>query len=191
MREFIYYSAKGRTSGNFKDLMSAGRLDIACHAVISSFFLSNRIREDVKLNLILDGPPDAPKHLEFIYDKEIPISKKDVGGLLKRMLFKYKKDKRNEVFPGCFIEKKSLRNLIKENNNRNIYLLDKKGKDIREIEIKKDPIFILGDQDGINKKEKKFIIKNFNINLISIGNFDYFSSQVISIVNNEVDRKEL
>src|SRR3989338_8898689 len=114
MREFIYYSAKGRTSGNFDDLMKAGRLDIACHAVISSFFLSNRIREDVKLHLILNGPPDPPKHLEFIYNPEIPISKKDIGGLLKRILFKYKRGIKLEVFPGCFIKKKSLRKLIEE-----------------------------------------------------------------------------
>ena len=49
MREFIYYSSKGRTSGNFTDLMKAGRLDIACHVVISSFFLSHKIREDIKI----------------------------------------------------------------------------------------------------------------------------------------------
>ena len=189
MREFIYYSAKGRTSGNFQDLMKAGRLDIACHIIISAFFLSNKMRENVKLHLMLNGPPDPPKHIEFEYDPEIPISKKDMGGLLKRILFKYKKGKKTKVFPGCYIEKKSFRKLIEEFKDRNLYLLDKKGEDIRKIEIKENPIFILGDQDGIDKKEKRFVVKNFNVNLVSIGELDYFSSQVVTIVNNELDRK--
>jgi len=191
MRQFIYYSAKGRTSGNFDDLMKAGRLDIACHAVIASFFLSNNIRKDVKLHLILNGPPDAPKHLEFLYDPEIPISKKDVGGLIKRMLFKYKKGQKLEVFPGCFIEKKSLRDLIKEYKDKDVYLLDRNGEDIRNVEFKDNPLFVLGDHEGIDKKERKFILKNFNIKIISIGKVDYFSSQVINIVNNEIDRREI
>src|SRR3989344_7098448 len=99
MREFIYYSAKGTTTGNFKDLMKAGRLDIACHVIISSFFLSHKIRENIKLHIILDGQPDPPKHIEFVYHPEIPISKKDVGGLLRRILFKYKKGQKIEAFP--------------------------------------------------------------------------------------------
>ena len=191
MREFIYYSSKGRTSGNFTDLMKAGRLDIACHVVISSFFLSHKIREDIKLHLILDGLPDPPKHIEFRYHPEMPISKKDVGGLLKRILFKYKKEQKIEVFPGCFIEKKSLRNLIQNLNNKNIYLLDKKGEDIRNIDINEDSVFILGDQEGLPKKEKKLLLKKFNIKLVSVGKLDYFASQVISIVNNEIDRRNI
>ncbi|MBU2497082.1 MAG: tRNA (pseudouridine(54)-N(1))-methyltransferase TrmY, partial [Nanoarchaeota archaeon] len=114
MREFIYYSAKARTSGNFHDLMKAGRIDIVIHVIIASFFLSNKLRQDVKLHLIFDGPPDAPKHLEFVSDEEMPISKKDVSGLIKRMLYKYKKGMKTKVFPGCFIEKKSLSALLQE-----------------------------------------------------------------------------
>jgi len=189
MREFIYYLAKGRTSGNFKDLMEAGRLDIACHVVIAAFFLSHKIREDVRLHLILNGPPDPPKHIEFEYDKDIPFSKKDIGGLLKRILYKYKKGEKNKVFPGCYIEKKSFVKLIEGFHGRNIYLLDKKGEDIRDIEMGKDPIFILGDQEGIERKDKKFILKNLNVKPVNIGSLEYFSSQVVAIVNNELDRK--
>lgn len=189
MREFIYYSGKGRTSGNFTDLMKAGRLDIACHAIIASFFLSNKMREDVRLHLILNGPPDAPKHIEFEYDKDIPISKKDLGGLLKRILYKYKKGKKIKVFPGCYIEKKSFRKLVEDYKNRNLYILDSKGEDIRGVKIREDPVFILGDQEGIDKKDLKFIKKNFKVNLVSIGHMEYFSSQVITVVNNELDRK--
>ena len=114
MREFIYFSQHARTSGNFSDLMEAGRMDIALHVIINAFFLSHKLRDDVKLHLIFYGQPDPPKHLELISDIEMPISKKDVAGLIKKMLYKYKPGGKTEVFPGCFIEKKSLNELLKE-----------------------------------------------------------------------------
>lgn len=185
MREFIFYSEKARTSGNFQDLMSAGRIDIAIHTIIASFFLSNKLRDDVKLHMIFNGPPDAPKHLEFVSNPEMPISKKDVAKLIKIMLFKSKRNGKVEVFPGCFIEKKSLMNVIKEIKDKPIYLLDKKGEDIRNIKLNKDSVFILGDHEGIPKKEKKEIEKIAKS--ITVGPENYFSSQVVVILNNHLD----
>lgn len=190
MREFIYFSAKGRTSGNFKDLMQAGRLDIAIHVIIASFFLSNRLREDVRLHLILNGPPDPPKHLEFVSDDEMPISKKDVSGLIKRMLYKYKSGRKEKVFPGCFVEKKSFNDVLKDlrANGKKIYLLDKRGKDIRDLNFPDNSVFILGDHEGLPKKELKEAKKNAE--LITVGPTTYFASQVVVLVQNELDRQK-
>src|SRR3989344_7257258 len=134
MREFIYYSKNARTSGNFNDLMKAGRMDIVCNVIIAALFLSNERRKDVHLHMIFDGPPNLPMHLEFCSDKEIPISKKDVASLIKKMLYKCKPGKKTEVFPGCFIEKKSLAQLFDElaEEGKNIYILDYRGEDIRK-----------------------------------------------------------
>ncbi len=197
MREFIFFSKKAHTSGKFKDLMSAGRLDIVCHVIIMAFFVSKAIRKNIKLNLFFYGPPDPPKHLIITNtnsDKEkdfVTISKKDIAGLLKRMLYKYKKGKKIEVFPGCFIEKKSFNDFVDEldNQGRTIYLLDPKGEDIRKINIEKNPVFIFGDHEGIPKQELKKI--KGKVKKASIGNIKYFSSQVLTIVQNELDRKEI
>ncbi|OYT40809.1 hypothetical protein B6U80_02335 [Candidatus Pacearchaeota archaeon ex4484_26] len=191
MREFIYFSAKGRTSGNFHDLMKAGRMDIVIHVIIASFFLSNKLRGDVKLHLILNGPPDAPKHLEFVSDEQMPISKKDVSGLIKRMLYKYKKGRKEKVFPGCYIEKKSFAKLLNElrEEGKKIYLLDKHGKDIRNVPFAKNAVFVLGDHEGLPKKELKEAKKYAE--LINVGPENYFASQVVVLVHNELDRKGL
>tara|TARA_Y100000034_G_C6890115_1_gene409322 strand:+ start:381 stop:992 length:612 start_codon:yes stop_codon:yes gene_type:complete len=203
MREFIYYSNKGRTSGNFNDLMKAGRMDIVCHIVINSFFLSKRMREDVKLHLMLNGPPDPSKHIEIQATtrtgipktgKEvgsIDISKKDIGGLIKRILFKYKKNKKTEAYKGMFVEKKGLIPLIDELGDRNVYLLDKKGEDVSKVKIGKDPIFIIGDHEGLPKKVKKYLVKNMEVTSVSIGPKMYFASHVVVILNNELDRRDL
>ena len=184
MRQFIYFSRKAHTSGNFKNLMEAGRLDIVCHVIIMSFFVSNNIRENVKLHLFFYGPPAAPKHLEIMANKS--ISKKDVAGLIKRMLFKYKRGKKVEAFENCFIEKNSLIKVTEElAKTRNIYLLDKDGINIRNVEIKENPVFILGDHEGFAKKELKRLSKSAI--KVSLGKINYFSSQVMAILNNELD----
>lgn len=199
MRHFVYFSQKARTTGNFgDDLMKAGRMDIACQIVIMSFFISNALRNNVKLHMIFNGPPDAPKHLELfpgkkLYpddeDNERDISKKDVASLIKKLLYKYKPGIKNEVMPGYFIEKKSFIDLINElGEESTVYLLDKRGEDIRTIEIGENPVFVFGDHEGIPKFEMKRL-KKINIKKVSVGNTMYFASQALTIVQNELDRR--
>jgi len=188
MREFILFSERARTKGDFKDLMKAGRLDIICHAVIAAFFLSNSMRNNVHLHLILNGPPDPPKHIELISDPEIPISKKDIGELLRATLWKYKKGRKVKAFPGVYIEKKSFEEVLMEHRDKDIYLLDQKGKIIDEVNVKENSVFVLGDHLGLPKEEMK-IAKKFAKEVISLGPSPYFSSHCIVIVHNFLDRK--
>lgn len=199
MREFIYYSRTAPTSGNFSldNLQKAGRIDIAIHVIIATFFLSHKIRSDAKLNLIFAGPPDPSKHIEMVpviegetgIDK-IYLAKKDVSGILKRILYKYKQGQRKEVFPGYWIQKKGFLELVNDlsKQGRNLYILDPKGEDIRTVEIKKDPIFILGDHKGLPIKELKRLKKICTP--VTLGKRVYFASQVVAVVNNELDRRE-
>ncbi len=187
MREFIYFSQKARTSGNFgDDLMKAGRMDIVINVIIASLFLSHKLRENVHIHLIFNGPPNPPMHLEFISNAEMPISKKDVAGLIKRMLYKCREGRRIEVFPGCFIEKKSFSKLVDEleKQNKKIFILDSKGKFIRDFSNDElgEGVFVLGDHDGLPKKE----MKKFK-NKISIGSKTYFASHCLIVIHHEMD----
>ena len=190
MREFIYYSGKARTSGNFdtSELMQAGRMDIVCNVIISALFLSHKMREDVHLHLIFMGQPTPPRHLEFVSNKEMPISKKDVAGLIKVMLYKCREGERREIFPGCFVEKKSFQQVISdlEAEGKKVLILDKKGKDIRELKDNEleNSVFVVGSEEGLPKKE----IKRHK-DRISIGPEIYFASQTMIIINNELDRR--
>jgi tRNA (pseudouridine54-N1)-methyltransferase len=199
MREFIYYSRTAPTAGHYikEDLMKAGRLDIAVHSVIAAFFLSHKMREDVTLHLCFAGMPDPPKHLELKpvlegttgVDK-IYLSKKDVSIIIKKMLYKYKEGRKNEVFPGYWIEKKGFLELVKDlhKEGRKMYMLDADGEDIRAAEISDNPIFILGDHRGLPDKEFKRLKEMCK--LVSIGSKTYFASHTIAVVNNEIDRRE-
>jgi tRNA (pseudouridine54-N1)-methyltransferase len=189
MREFVYFSQSARTSGNFdsNDLMKAGRMDIAIHSFIQGVFLSHGFRKDMKFHFIFYGMPDPPKHIEIQVKDDLEISKKDVGNLIRKILYKYKEGKKTEVFSGCFVEKKSFLKLIEEmqKDGKEIYLLDKRGEDLRKTKISKDCVFILGDHEGLPKKELKRLKDTSN--LVSIGDKMYFASQTVAVVNNELD----
>ncbi|MEK6855891.1 MAG: tRNA (pseudouridine(54)-N(1))-methyltransferase TrmY [Nanoarchaeota archaeon] len=199
MREFIYYSRTAPTSGKYigEDLQRSGRIDIAIHTVIASFFLSHKIRTDVKLHLLFAGPPDPSKHLELKPVTEgktgvdkIYLSKTNIAAIIKKMLHKYHQGKKNEVFPGYWIEKKGFLELAKELNKegRKMYILDPSGEDIRTLKLDENPIFIFGDHKGLPNKEYNRL-KDICIP-ISLGRRTYFASQALVIVNNELDRRE-
>lgn len=199
MREFIYYSRTAPTAGNYikEDLQESGRIDIAIHVIIASFFLSHKLRTDTKLHLLFAGMPDPPKHLELFpvtkgetgVDK-IYLAKKDVSSVLKKMLYKYREGENREVFPGFWIEKKGFLDVVRDfaDKGRNLYVLDADGEDIRTAEIKENPIFILGDHKGLPEKELKRLKKLCTP--VSIGKRVYFASQTVAVVNNEIDRRE-
>src|SRR3989344_4988019 len=170
MRELIYYSRTAPTSGSYikENLQESGRIDIAIHTVISAFFLSHKLRADVKLHLCFAGPPDPPKHLEITPVTEgktgidkIYLAKTNVSAVLKKMLYKFREGEKREVFPGFKIERKGFLEVVKEmlEQKRNIYLLDADGEDIRKAEIKEAPIFIIGDHKGLPAKELKRLKK--------------------------------
>ncbi|MCW1296172.1 MAG: tRNA (pseudouridine(54)-N(1))-methyltransferase TrmY [Candidatus Parvarchaeota archaeon] len=185
MREFILLSRKGYTTPDFKDLRSAGRLDIVCACINSSIFLSHKIRKNVILNVILNGPSNPPLCICVNSAKvyEIRSDEKSIGEILRNVIA-------GRVHAGFEKSKKSFQELLREKEGRAIYILDEKGIDIRRMEIERDPIFILGDQIGLPKKEEKFAMRSA-ISKVSVGPLRYFASHCITIINNELDRRGL
>ncbi len=194
MRHFVYFSASASTSGkalSSGDLMKAGRIDIAIHSFIQGVFLSHDIRKDVIFHFIFYGMPDPPKHIEIRVNPELELNKKDIGTLLKKILYKYKEGEKSEIFPGCFVEKKSFQNVIEElaENDNEIFIMEKRGESIRKIKIPENSVFIIGDHEGFPKKELKRL-KTIAVP-VSVGPKMYFASQTIAVINNELDIREI
>ena len=117
------------------------------------------------------------------------MSKKDIAGLLKKILYKYRPGQKVEAVPGCFIEKKSFLDVINglSAQGKEIFIMDENGESIRKAKIPEDSVFVIGDQDGFPTKELKRLKKKFN--LVSVGPKVYFASQVVTIINNELDSR--
>ncbi len=185
MRIFLFYSNTLRTDGNFKDIYHSGRVDIIIHSIIHSFFISNGLRKYVIFDLFSNAKPNNPLRIKIESNIDTPWSKKDIATLLSISIKKFLLKRKNNPFPGIYIEKKDFLDILQEyvKSGRNLYLLDKGGEFIENIKIE-DPVFILGDFLGIPKDIKKEI----DAEIISIGDINYFTSQVIVLLNWFLDK---
>ncbi|MFB6088932.1 MAG: tRNA (pseudouridine(54)-N(1))-methyltransferase TrmY [Candidatus Aenigmatarchaeota archaeon] len=198
MREFILYSRKGLTSPSFNldDLPgSGGRMDLAARCVISALWMSRQMRRDSRIYLNLNGPPDPPVTLFFDGDglRKVSPDGRNVATWIQKVLKKrytFDESEWKEVKNGIFLSNKSFRDLIKDNEDKQFYVLHEEGEDIRGIKIADNPVFVLGDHIGLPKIEKKFT-KRFDMKKISLGSESYFSSQSITLVQNELDRRKI
>jgi|SRR3989344_2957466 len=183
MRQFILFSRQGQTSGNFRNLRDAGRLDLVSHCIISSFFLSHKTRKEIILHIILNGPPNPPLHLQ-IKGEELHDTRTDeetIGHILKNVLS-------GKEHPGFKLSKKSFQEIVKELSQENeIYVLEEKGENIKNQELKDNSVFIIGDQVGLPKKEELFVLRYGK--KLSLGKTVYLAADCITIINYNLDNR--
>jgi tRNA (pseudouridine54-N1)-methyltransferase len=195
MREFILFSRGVTKEFKLNDLPNAGRMDLIARCISTAIFLSYSLRKDVKFHAVLNGPPSPPLTVTFFTNelKNVSPDERNIASHINIAIKNFRFGKKNSQ-RGIYIDKKSFEELIKEKieeyGNNNIFYLHMDGEDIRNIEIKKDSVFILGDNKGIPKKEENFLLRN-EIRKVSVGRIEYLTSQVIAIVNYEMDRRGL
>ena len=180
MIEFILLSRRGRTDGFFRSLREAGRLDVVYQCILFAFFTSGAIRRDVIFHAILGGPPRPPLHL-IIDGRELRGVRTDERtweSILRKVLS-------GGSHPGIYVEKKSFQALLRSFSNRNIFVLEEKGQDIREIDLGADPVFVLGDQIGLPRKDEEFALR-FGTK-VSIGKKPYLAATCVDIINYMLD----
>jgi len=182
MREFVIYSRKGKTAPNFKNLWGGGRLDVVYQCILMALFRSNSIRRDVIFHAILNGPPNPP--LELIVNgaslRNVRLDEQMWEGIIRNVLL-------GSSHPGVSIKKISLQQLIK--NKKDVFVLEESGENIRTINLGTKPIFVLGDQIGLPKKEENFVLRYGK--KVSLGKTRYLAAACVSIINYVLDLREV
>ena len=83
----------------------------------------------------------------------------------------------------------SFEHLVKAKvEDRQVFLLDPKGDDIRTVDIPVDAVFLLTDHIPMPKKNFKAMVRQ-GVKKISLGPVMLHASQCISIIQNELDRR--
>ncbi len=181
MREFILYSRTGRTDSKFHSLREAGRLDVVYQCILMSLFMSHAIRRDVVFHAILGGPPAPP--LELTVDgatlKDVRLDECTWEDILRNVLS-------GRTHPGINVKKNSLQQLVKEKNN--IFVLEESGENIKSIDLGENPVFVLGDQVGLPKKDEEFVLRYGK--KVSLGGRAYLASSCIGNINYILDLRE-
>ncbi len=182
MREFLLYSRTGFTTGggNFASLREGGRLDLVHQCAVSALFLSHAIRKDAVFHAILNGPPTPPLHLK-IDGAELHDVRTDEDTWF-RML---KKVLKGGSHPGISLAKESFQEVV--SGRQNVLVLEEGGDDAKTVDFGENPMFVLGDQVGLPKREEGFALRNGR--KISLGKTKYLAASCVNILNFLIDRQ--
>ncbi len=195
MREFILFSRGVTREFKINDLPNAGRMDLIARCIANAIFLSYCLRKDVKIHVVLNGPPNPPLTVTFFTNelKNVSPDERNIASHINIAIRNFLKGRRDSE-PGIFIEKKSFERIVEEKIEEyrveKVVYLHKNGEDIASVKLNSDIVAILGDNKGLPEKAEKFLEK-LGIKKISVGKIEYLSSQVITIFHYELDRRNL
>ncbi|MDI6916244.1 MAG: tRNA (pseudouridine(54)-N(1))-methyltransferase TrmY [Thermoplasmatales archaeon] len=193
MRSFIIIGHRVKTSGDFNlnDLCgSTGRLDVLLRCINAAFFVSNNIRRDVEVYLVLLGEPEPPKTIHLIGSelKYLNPDERSTGALTRNALMKNIGNEEIKSTPGIYVSKKNFEGILKDLKAQIIYLKED-GEDIRNADLPDNAVFVLGDEKDLTEDEEKTLEKH-NAKTVSLGPVKLHASHCITIVNNEMDRRK-
>ena len=179
------YSRKGRTDSKFTSLREAGKLDVVHECIVASLFLSHGIRRNVVFHALLSGPPLPPLHLKIdgAMLRDVRTDQETWKEIFKKVLS-------GKSHPGIGVNKTSFEVLLKAKANESpIYVLEEGGKDIFEVDIGENPVFVLGDHIGLPKKVEGFALRYGE--KVSLGKQPYLAASCITVLNYLLDRKAI
>ncbi len=194
-RIFLIVGHRVRTDGKFNlnDLCgSTGRLDILLRVINSVFLLSNGLRKDAELFLVLKGPPDPPVTIHLIGSelKYLNPDERSTGALIRQALMTQRKPGQEiRSTPGIYVSDLDYRDvLVRLSSDRKPVYLHEKGTPIQTTPIP-DPgnvFFVLGDQFDLNDDEEVMLQDPI---FISLGPNILHTDHCVVLIQNEMDRR--
>jgi tRNA (pseudouridine54-N1)-methyltransferase len=193
MPGFIVLGHRVRTDGDFtlNDLAgSTGRLDVLLRCINSAFMLSNDIRRDVEINLVLLGEPTPPKTVRLNGNelKYLNPDERSTGALIKNALNAEVGPVEEISSPGIRVSRHGLPEVLQRLTGKRIINLREDGEDIRKVELSNDDVFILGGQEDLTPDEEGLLAESDDTVSVSLGAKSLHADHCITIVLNELYR---
>lgn len=196
MRTFVLRSRKGSVSHRVEEQIgSHAHTEIIAHAIANAFFYSNGMRDDVEVYIVLESSADFPRTVKLSTAQGLSIPgfhETAILSVISQALMQARtilKDQIISAAPGIEVAGFGFERLMQRLlESRPVYLLDKKGEDIRNIEYENDAVFVLSDHLAMPKNS----IKSFErrgLKKISLGKRMLFASQCVVLIQAELDRR--
>ncbi|MEE8441638.1 MAG: tRNA (pseudouridine(54)-N(1))-methyltransferase TrmY [Spirochaetia bacterium] len=198
MRVFVLRARKGPTSPAAvgKTMGYPDHFEVIAHSIVSALLISKRTRDDVVFHAVLEGRPAPPVTATFDSSSMGPLGGFDeatIADLFRRILrpaATLGKEEQLEVEPGVRLRKISFEALVKGLSRKMpVYLLDRKGEDIRTAELVGDCAFIFTDHIPMQKKTLS-LLRRLGVTGLSLGPRALFAAHCITLVHNALDRRE-
>ncbi len=184
MRDFVLFSRKGWTAGDFPSMLDGGRLDTVYQCALTALFMSHRIRRDVGYHAVLNGPPDPPMHLHVdgATLRDVRVDERTWEAVLRSVLS-------GGTHPGVSVRKAPFQEVVSglaARPDTALFVLEERGTPIEEAVLSPNNVFVLGDHVGLPRAEERYALRFGE--KVSIGRARYLSASVIDILNHTMDR---
>ena len=196
MREFIIRARKAPVdAGRFLGSVGEGaHVEFLAQIIINALFISKGHREDTSLTLVLEDSPDFSRAITIAGNTFGSLPGLNEDALLQtcasalRAAENLGKEQSIVCDNGIIVRTISFERLVKEKTETcPVYMLDRKGDDIRQSTIPANPVFLLTDHIPMPKKTFKSLARQ-GVQKLSLGPVMLHASQCISIIHNELDR---
>ncbi|AFL94303.1 hypothetical protein CL1_0088 [Thermococcus cleftensis] len=199
MRTFIIKANEAHTRADFKlsDLPgTSGRIDVLCRFLNSAFLLSHGFRKNVRVWLLLYGPPNPPKAIRFEGPKlrvRLNPDERSTAKLIMRALKAgeglREPGKEVEVYPGLYVSNRTFEDVVRLTlKGSALYYLHEEGRPVSEVSFPPNVAFVLGDHRGLSGEDEAFL--NGIAERVSVGRKSYLASHVVAYVNIFLDSLE-
>jgi tRNA (pseudouridine54-N1)-methyltransferase len=197
LRRFIVRARQAPVDSKrfLSEIGNDSHVEILAHVLMNALFVAKSHRGDVVVYLVLESSQDYSRTV--IFDAQ---GLGDLGGFHESALIHniavaldkatgLVKDAVVQVKPGVSVRAISFEHLVKELASDNaLYILDRKGTDIRAAALARNACFILTDHIPMPRKTLSGL-RRLGAEMISLGEQMLFASQCIVLIHSELDRR--
>lgn len=198
MRTFVLRARRGPTAASrvTESIGDPIHFEVVAHSLMNALFYSKHLREDVVFHVALEGASDPPKLITF---KSSALGW--LGGFheaamvaaLEKVLagsVDLGREEVRAVDAGATVSRQSFEKLVRRLSGEGpVYILDRKGRDIRETPPDRDATFLLTDHIPM-QPNTRHLLKRLGVKPVSLGPRVLFASQCVTLLHNELDRAE-
>ncbi|NCO70117.1 MULTISPECIES: tRNA (pseudouridine(54)-N(1))-methyltransferase TrmY [Shewanella] len=169
--------------------------EILAHTLMNTIFVAQSHRDDVVVYLVLESTLDFSRTICFRSSELGHIGgfhEQNLTNKIAKALSASKgmtKEQLREVEPGITVRTVSFEKLIQElAEDYQLYMLEKKGIPVRDVEFAANPCFLLTDHIPMPKKSFNSL-KRLGTQHINLGPKMLFASQCVVLIHNELDMR--
>jgi tRNA (pseudouridine54-N1)-methyltransferase len=198
MKNFVLRARKAPVDSK-RFLTEVGKdshVEILAHVLMNALFVSKSHRDDVVVHLVLESSQDYSRTISFDGAKLGDLDGFNEAALLGNIATALDagkdlaKDTSVGVRPGVSVRTVAFEQLVRElSETSRLYVLDRKGADIRSVCFDEQSTFILTDHIPMPRKAFNSL-KRLGAEKISLGKQMLFASQCVVLIHSEMDRSD-
>lgn len=173
----------------------AAHVEYLAQIIVEGLFVSKGHRDDVTLTLVLERSRDYSRAITLRGDCLGSLPGLDEANILETLAdalhagSTLAKEGGAALENGILIAATSFEHIARDQLAKgDVFLLDRKGVDVREVDLDADATFLLTDHVPMPKNLHKSLVRQ-GAQPLSVGPVMLRASQAIVVVQNEIDRR--